>query len=171
MGWGGGYKGCPPFFAPLPLVTFRSGAGTKQRNSSTWPTASQSEKSSTGACTRWAKRKSLTAFAIRRPPNLGGHKVKLPPPSVHKPPLLGFPPPTHPPQCCQPPSLCLTWGSCCRSGCGPRGTPCPAPSRGGSPPNSRRNRGWKHPPALAGPRNRNRGPGWGKKKKVSNGYK
>lgn len=58
-------------FFPLPgPVTFRSGAGTKLRNSSTCPTLSQSEKSSTGACTFWASRKSRTALAILRPPTL-----------------------------------------------------------------------------------------------------
>lgn len=58
---------------PLPgSFTLRSGAGTKLRNSSTCPTLSQSEKSSTGACTLCASRKSRTAVAILRPPTLRG---------------------------------------------------------------------------------------------------
>lgn len=66
--------GVPSELFPLPgSITFRSGAGTKLRNSSTCPTWSQSEKSSTGACTFWATRKSRTALAILRPPSLGEH--------------------------------------------------------------------------------------------------
>lgn len=42
------------------VLTFPSATGTKLRNSSTWPTASQSTKSSTGGCTLWACRKSRT---------------------------------------------------------------------------------------------------------------
>lgn len=50
--------------------------GTKLRNSSTWPTESQSEYSSTGACTCWAFRKSRTTLAIRLPPDLGGERER-----------------------------------------------------------------------------------------------
>lgn len=52
-------------------LTFVPGMGMKVMNSSTWPTVSQSEYSSTGACTCWACRKSRTTLVILRPPDLG----------------------------------------------------------------------------------------------------
>lgn len=60
----------PPPGAPQAL-TLPSGAGTKLRNSSTWPTASQSTKSSSGGCTFCACRKSRTTCVTLRPLDLG----------------------------------------------------------------------------------------------------
>ncbi len=47
--------------------TFRSGAGTKDMNSSTWPTTSQSEYSAIGSWTFCAHRNSWTTWVMFRP--------------------------------------------------------------------------------------------------------
>lgn len=60
------------------VLTFLSGAGTKLRNSSTWPTASQSTKSSTRGCTFWAWRKFRTTWVTLRPLDLGQGQEKMP---------------------------------------------------------------------------------------------
>lgn len=58
------------------VLTFLSEAGTKLRNSSTWPTANQSTKSSTGGCTLCAWRKSRTTWVTLRPLDLGPKELK-----------------------------------------------------------------------------------------------
>lgn len=91
-----------------------SRVGTKHMNSSTWPVISQSEKSSTGAWTCWAQRKSRRALLMVRLSSLKG-RWKEQPLSRHGP---GWPPTIRASGYLQAPDCSSHWAQ----GAGPQGT-------------------------------------------------